>query len=94
METTVEMTGAQVLEEAEKIVAGLNKPDEVQRVAVSIGPDHRGEMSLWFRLLLKPSLAETPQVVDSLRSYSYLLTDKVFENKLPFFPYTSLEASE
>ena len=94
METADKLTGSQVLEEAEKIVASLPTPPEVDRVDVAIGPDHQNEMALWFKLILKRDGAETSEALRSLRQYSNLLVDRVFASGITWFPYTSVESPE
>jgi hypothetical protein len=91
MESSVSMTASQVLDQANAVVASLNLPPEIEAVVVGIGPDHEGDMALWFTLKVKQSTKDTTQAVRSIRDFAQKLQEKIFESGIGLFPYTSVE---
>jgi hypothetical protein len=91
MSISITTPATETLDLARSVLSGLDRPAEIQDVTIEVGPDHQGEMALWFALKIKKNTKDSPRLVRSIGEFTRQLQAKVFESGIGLFPYISVE---
>jgi hypothetical protein len=80
-----------VKEQADKLLAGLELPPEIQSISTDIGEDNSGDTALFIHLHLAKEVGTKESDIRTLTDFTKRVQILLLGSGIAYFPYVSLD---